>query len=83
MLKNIPDILLSIFFKIRSQVMAGLLAVDVHFSFFIGVQPGNDIEQRGLAAAGLSGDHDELSFVQGQIDLGYTAGDHSFAVIKF
>ncbi len=83
MLKNITDILFTIFFEIRRQIMAGLPAVDVHFPFFIGIQSGNDVEQGGFAAAGFSGDDYEFPFVQGQVHLRYPAGDHAFTVIEF
>ena len=82
-LKNVADVLLAVFFKVRRKIMAGLLTVDEHFAIFVGIQTGNNIQKGRLAAAGLAGDNDKLPFVEFQVDFGNAAGNQAFAIIIF
>ena len=50
-LKYVPDIFFSVFFKVRLGIMTCFYAVYIHFPFFIGIKAGYDIEQRGFAAS--------------------------------
>ena len=44
-LENVPHIFTAVFFKISLVVVAGLLAVYIHFPFFVGIQPRKHIEE--------------------------------------
>ena len=48
--------------------LLGGFAVDDQVSGGVAVQPADDVQQRGLAAAGLAEDRDELAFPEGNAD---------------
>lgn len=63
--------------------MAGFFSLYVQFSLFIGIQPGDYIEQCGLAAARLSCDYDKFAYIKPEIYPGKSAGNHPLAVVEF
>ena len=78
-LENISDVFLPVPFVIFRSVAAGILSCDEKFPLFIAVQSGNDVQQRGLAAAALAGNHHEFPHIQVEIHLG-KSGTHGILI---
>ena len=62
--------------------MARFHALDVHLALFICIEARNHIQKSRFAAAGFSCDHYKLAGVKIHVDLGYAAGDYTFAIVK-